>query len=227
MCVCVRIFVVYLQDHIVIQPVDQPTSLDGSTQWIVRDINLFTTTVIYSYTNETATLSNGSIANSRVMNGARSLPAILYVKLKFSVDTSFEKIEIFREALSQYVDKRPREWVKLYKITNLNVQADQGYVDYLISFQHVHNWQQLDTLAHSRSQAKYFCHELSKQLEIRYTSPPLPVDLRIQRSSHDDAAELLLPVEEGRDMENIFIPSVAQMSAESDQIRNLIRDRRM
>lgn len=208
-------------DCVVIQPIDEPTSLNGSAQWVVRDINLFTTTVIYTFTNEVATLSNGSIANSRVINGARSLPAILYVTLRFSVDTSFEKLEIFREALSQYVDKRPREWVKLYRITNVNVQYDQGYVEYLIAFQHVNTWQELDSLSYSRSQAKYFCHELSKQLDIRYKSPPLPVDLNIAKSS-DEAAAV-----EGGDVENVFMPITARISAESDQIRSLIRDRRL
>ena len=64
---------------------------------------------------------------------------------------------------------------------------------------------------HRRTQAKHFCRELSKQLEVRYKSHPLPVDL----------------IEEGRDIEYAIIPSVAHMSAEADQIRNLIRDRRM
>jgi small-conductance mechanosensitive channel len=103
-------------DRIVIQPVDSPTDWHGATEWIVRDIDLFTTTVIYAYTNEVATLSNGSIANSRVMNGARSLPAILYAILRFGVDVSYEQLEIFREALAQYVEARPREWAKLWAL---------------------------------------------------------------------------------------------------------------
>jgi len=170
--------------------------------------------VIYAYTNEMATLSNGSIANSRVMNGARSLPAVIYVSLRFGVDTSFEKLEIFREAVSQYVDKRPREWAKLLRITNLNVQADQGYVEYMVVLQHVNNWQHLESIQTSRSHAKFFCHELSKQLGMRYKSPPLPVDLNIEKSSESSS-------------ENNAELSIARLSAESDQIRNLVRDRRM
>ena len=204
-----------------IQPVDEPTSWDGSTGWIVRDINLFTTTVIYAYTNEVATLSNGSIANSRVINGARSLPAIIYVTLRFGVDTGFEKLEIFREALSQYVDKRPREWTKLLRITNLNVQADQGFVEYMVVLQHVNNWQQLESVTVSRSHAKFFCHEVSKQLDMRYKSPPLPVHLSINNKSLDGAGSA------ETDIDSKIVPSIATMAAESDQIRNLIRDRRM
>ena len=209
-----------LQDCIVIQPIDEPTSWDGSTEWIVRDINLFTTTVVFAYTNEIATLSNGSIANSRVMNGARSLPAIIYVTLRFGVDTGFEKLEIFREALSQYVNKRPREWVKLKRITSVNVEADKGFVEYLVVLQHVNKWQHLASVNTSRSQAKFFCHELSKQLGMRYKSPPLPVDLSMDKLS-DSAGP-----EEGN-IDSKIMPAIAKLSAESDQIRNLIHDRRM
>jgi len=215
-------------DLIVIQPVDQPTSWDGSTEWIVRDINLFTTTVIFAYTNEIATLSNGSIANSRVMNGARSLPAIVYVTLRFGVDTSLDKIDIFREALSQYVERRPREWTKLLRITNRNVQADEGFVEYLVAFQHVNNWQHLDSIKTSRSQAKFFCHELSKQLCIRYKSPPLPVDLNVDKSlafNIERSSGTTGSVEE--DTDDNILPDVARLSDESNRLRNLIRDNRM
>lgn len=176
--------------------------------------------MVFSYTNEIATLSNGSIANSRVMNGARSLPAIVYVTLRFGVDTGFDKFEIFREALSQYVDRRPREWSKLYPMISSNVQADQGFVEYLVCLQHVNNWQQLDSINLSRSQAKFFCHELSKKLDMRYKSPALPVDLSIDRPLAD------LEKVQGN-LNNNVTPASSRLSAESDQIRNLIRDRRM
>jgi hypothetical protein len=212
------------QDRIVIQPVDKATSIDGSTDWIVLDITLFTTTVIYVFTSEVATLSNGSIANSRVMNGARSLPAVLYINLKFSVDTSSEKLETFREALTLYMDARPREWVKLIRITNSHIQADLGYVEYLCVLQHVNNWQQLDSLFESRSQAKYFCHELSKQLDIRYVNPPLPVDLNIRKPSDEAAITQGLM---NNEQPPTGIKSVARtMSIESEEIRDLIRNRR-
>jgi hypothetical protein len=39
----------------------------------------------------------------------------------------------------------------------------------------------------SKAALSSFCHELSKQLDMRYQSPPLPVDLTI--SQRDRAAE--------------------------------------
>ncbi|KAG7354823.1 mechanosensitive ion channel [Nitzschia inconspicua] len=166
-------------DRIVIQNCEADTAWGGSTDWIVRDIDLFTTTVLYAYTNEIATLSNGSIANSRVMNGARSLPGILYVHLRFGIDVTAEQLDVFREALYQWVLSRPREWSKLWDVRNMAVSADQGFVEYMVILEHVENWQNLDSLLYSRGQARKFCHELSKQLDMRYISPPLPVDLRL------------------------------------------------
>ena len=137
-----------------VQPIDQPPSLEGSVDWIVRDSTLFSTTVVFALTGEVATLSNGSIANSRVMNGARSSPAILYVTMKFGLDTSYEKIQIFRDALALYMDARPREWSKLIRVSNSLIQSDYGYVQYLIVLQYTNNWQALDSIYHSRSQVR-------------------------------------------------------------------------
>lgn len=201
------------KDRIVIQPAESNTSWDGTTDWIVRDIDLFTTTVIYAFTNEIATLSNGSIANSRVMNGARSLPALLYVTLRFGIDVSHDQLEVFREALNQYVVARPREWARLWDVRNTSVSADQGFVEYLIIVEHVDNWQNLDGILGSRGVIRRFCHELAKQLDMRYVSPPLPVDLRI-----NDPASLRNP-EQSVELANY-------MAEREELIQTLIRDRR-
>lgn len=38
----------------------------------------------------------------------------------------------------------------------------------------------MDGILYSRGQVRSFCHELAKQLQMRYISPPLPVDLTIR-----------------------------------------------
>lgn len=96
-------------DLINISSVDTDTPADGSPGWIVRDVNLFTTTVIYGTTNEVATYSNGSLAASRVINAARSPRALLYVYLKFPVDTQFAKYKAFKSAVEKFILARPRE----------------------------------------------------------------------------------------------------------------------
>lgn len=58
-------------DRIHVSDINTDTSPSGSPSWFVRDISLHTTTVVFATTGERATLSNGSLANSRIMNMAR------------------------------------------------------------------------------------------------------------------------------------------------------------
>lgn len=80
--------------------------------WIVEDVDLFTTKVIFHRSFERATLSNGSLANSRVINATLSTQAKVIVKLKFPVSVSYEKLQIFHQALDQFFKNRPREWAE-------------------------------------------------------------------------------------------------------------------
>lgn len=115
--------------------VESETSWHGSPPWIVEDLNLFTTTVVNVWTNERATLSNGSLANSRIINAARSPQAYLYVYLKFGVDVPLSKLEIFRSALEQFIRDRPREWLSLCAFRATTVEVNLGYIEYIIVLQ--------------------------------------------------------------------------------------------
>jgi putative effector of murein hydrolase LrgA (UPF0299 family) len=50
-------------------------------------VTLYTTSVYWAATNERATLCNGAISNLRVINAARSPNAVVFVTLKFAIDT--------------------------------------------------------------------------------------------------------------------------------------------
>lgn len=91
---------------------ESETSYTGSAWWTVEDVTLFTTSVIFMFTGEKATLSNGSLANSRIINSSRSPQACLYIMVKFPVEVTYEKIQIFRQAVEQYMKNRPREWLQ-------------------------------------------------------------------------------------------------------------------
>lgn len=171
---------------------------------------------LYSaYTNECATVSNGSLANSRIMNGARSDPAFIYVLLRFGIDVTYGQLEIFKEALTRYVEARPRDWTKLWCLRALDVKADEGYVEYMVCVESRDNWQDVFHLWHIRGVIKAFCHELAKQLEMRYISPPMPVDIRM-RGSLDDAMQ-----EDQRRLAAL----TSGISADSEAIQRMIQDR--
>jgi small-conductance mechanosensitive channel len=72
------------------------TSTTGSYTWIVKDMNLYSTTVIYGSTNEVATYSNGALSTLRIINATRSPQA----SLTFTLKARFPAASAFRE-LSQ------------------------------------------------------------------------------------------------------------------------------
>jgi hypothetical protein len=115
-------------------------------------VSLFHTTAVFSATGETATLSNGSLAGSRVrvvalvkavsrivahlhyrpftqvINMARSPHASISVAFKFSTREPFEKIQIFDNVLREFIKDRPREWSKFSGFRVSDVQSDLGFV---------------------------------------------------------------------------------------------------
>jgi small-conductance mechanosensitive channel len=86
---------------------DSPTT--GSSGWVVKDIDLFTTTVVYGSSSEVATYQNVSLYMLRIINQTRSPLAYVSFNLKFGVDTPFEKLQVFKAALEKFVKARPRE----------------------------------------------------------------------------------------------------------------------
>jgi small-conductance mechanosensitive channel len=98
-------------DRVFVNAPEDETSTNGSAGWFVRDITLYHTTLVFGATNEYCTISNGSLANLRVINAARSPKAILYIFLKFGTEVPWSKIQIFENTLREFVKSRPREWL--------------------------------------------------------------------------------------------------------------------
>lgn len=98
-------------DGIAVSGVNEQVSFTGSPMWIVEDVDLFTTKLIFSFTGEKATVSNGALAASRVINASISKEASLYILVKFPIDSSYEKLQVFREQLAIFFKNRPREWI--------------------------------------------------------------------------------------------------------------------
>lgn len=94
----------------------------------MKDVDLFTTTVIYGSTNERATVANSSLAASRIINMARSKKASVTISNKFSTEVPYENILIFEQALREFVQARPREWGRFVAFRAKQVMSDLGYV---------------------------------------------------------------------------------------------------
>lgn len=86
-------------------------------------------------TNEVATYSNGSLANSRVINANRSPQAIICVYAKFSVNVSYAKIVLYKKAVEAFIKERPREWLSLLGLRATRVEQDLGFIEYVVVLQ--------------------------------------------------------------------------------------------
>ena len=127
-------------DRINISNPEQEANSAGAQGWIVDDVTLFTTTIYLAGTNEKATISNGTLAKSRIINGARSHKAIIVLPVKFGSHSQFQRVEIFKGAVEKFVNARPREWIRLISIRANRVEADLGFVEYSVTLQHREPW---------------------------------------------------------------------------------------
>ena len=167
-------------DRISINSPNEPPGAHGVFTWYVEKVTLYYTTVRLGATNEVATISNSSLANSRIVNAARSHKALIYINLKFGIDVPYAKIQLFKETVESFVKARPREWVDCLPIRSTRVEADLGFVEYVVGLQHRDSWQHIVPILESKGKVTSFCLEVQKKLGMRYTAPPTPVDLTMK-----------------------------------------------
>lgn len=170
-------------DRISLSDPKDNTDGGGSSAWFVENVNLYATTVRYATTNEVATYSNGSLASLRIINAKRSPLAIKFVNVKFGVDVPYSKVEIFKASVETFIKERPKEWVSMMAFRATRVEADLGYIEYKIVAQHVEGWQNIGPILNSTAELNQYCLEVSKQLGMRYSAPPLPVHLDLARQN--------------------------------------------
>jgi hypothetical protein len=94
------------------------------------------TTVVFNFSNEIGTVSNGSISGMRVLNASRSPRANLHFFLKFGIRVKLETIEFFRTRLFDYIKSKPREWLRPVAFRLSLIAADMGYSQYFILLTH-------------------------------------------------------------------------------------------
>jgi small-conductance mechanosensitive channel len=115
-------------DRVSIGDATTPIGINGQSGWIVEKVNLYSTTLRFGATREVATMTNGLLAGTRIINLQRSKKAFAYINLKFGIDVTNANIDILKNDVKEYVDARPREWVSLAGFRMTEIQADLGYV---------------------------------------------------------------------------------------------------
>eukprot|EP00557_Chaetoceros_sp_GSL56_P005248 CAMPEP_0176505866 /NCGR_PEP_ID=MMETSP0200_2-20121128/16732_1 /TAXON_ID=947934 /ORGANISM="Chaetoceros sp., Strain GSL56" /LENGTH=1081 /DNA_ID=CAMNT_0017905467 /DNA_START=263 /DNA_END=3505 /DNA_ORIENTATION=- len=165
-------------DRIAISDPQNDTSMDGSLTWFVENISLNCPS---RSDEEVATYSNSSLAHSRIINAARSPKAVTFVYLKFGIDVPYSKVMICKEVVEKFVKDRPRQFLKIDGFRATSVEADLGYIKYVIILLHVDSWQNIGEVLQAKADVASFCLEVQKKMDMRYVAPPMPIDLSISR----------------------------------------------
>ncbi|KAG7371166.1 mechanosensitive ion channel [Nitzschia inconspicua] len=191
-------------DCVALASPNAPADGNGSPQWTVKDVSLYHTTVVFNFSNEIGTISNGSIASMRVLNASRSPRANLHFFLKFGIRVKLETIELFRTKLYDYIKSKPREWLRPVAFRLSLIAADLGYSQYFILLTHREPWNQKGALMNSLSDVQQFCFRLIAQLDMGYESPPLPIQM--EQSSATAFHNMITAMQNNNTNSNISIP---------------------
>lgn len=90
-------------DIIHVSSVDHDITTTGAKGWRVQHVSLFETSFTWVATNESATVSNGSLASSRIINWARSPNPRFNIHYVVPIETNYETLELFKLAIEEYV----------------------------------------------------------------------------------------------------------------------------
>ena len=164
-------------DKISVSNSESEHNLHGAMPWVVENVTLFETVLCFLPTNERASLSNGALANSRIINWARSPQAQFHIVLNIPLNTPYEKIVIFKSAIEEYMKARPREWRALNGFRANRVVANENYIEWFVVIQHREAWQQVGQVLDSKANLYSYCQEVARQLDMEYQAPKLPVEL--------------------------------------------------
>lgn len=145
--------------------------------WIVETVDLYTTTVRKGTTREWATFTNGSLANSRILNLKKSEKPNIYMYLKFTMNITQEQLDEFRRRIIEFIKDRPREWIKLVSLRCTHFETEQQYLKFSLIVQHRESWQSFGTIQVSKSDIYIHALHLQKELKMDYNAPKVPVHL--------------------------------------------------
>jgi hypothetical protein len=98
--------------------------------------------------------------------------------MQFPIETSYDKLEIFKKAVEEYMKVRPREWIMINGFRVNRIYTEQSYMQIILLIQHRDSWQNIAQILDSKSNLVTYCGEVQKKLGMQYKAPALPVDLR-------------------------------------------------
>jgi hypothetical protein len=106
------------------------------------------------------------------------------IYVKFGVDeTSANHILLFRKAVEKFARDRPQEFHKTVGFRLTRVESDLRFTEYVIVLLCRVSWQKTNEVLESKAKVSRFCLAVQKKLGIRYSSPPMPVNLSVDKGA--------------------------------------------
>mmetsp|Transcript_22184 Transcript_22184/g.54868 ORF Transcript_22184/g.54868 Transcript_22184/m.54868 type:complete len:517 (-) Transcript_22184:83-1633(-) len=140
--------------------------------WFVEDITLFSTTLRFGANNEVATVSNGSIAQARITNCAKSKKATVHLTMRFHIRFhEGSNLPDFREALDTYILNNPNRWDSIAFLRCEEINTDDEFVLYRLVTRSTQSWQPAPRVLEHRAQLHRFCLDLANKMDVLYESP--------------------------------------------------------
>jgi Mechanosensitive ion channel len=141
-------------------------------------------------TRELATVPNGAIARCRIINVNRSGGAQLMIHVKFEVDVSLPKIELFKSAVQKFIEERPQEFCRTVGFRLTRVDVDLDFVEYVVVVQSRRSWAESTAVLESKKKVASFCLKVQKKLDMRYTSRPMQFNMSVEHARFLDTLKM-------------------------------------
>lgn len=129
----------------------------------------------FSLTHHTvATVNNGALALSRIINCNRSSDALITLNLQLQASATNEQLDLFREAVEKFVEDRPRLWEQIVFFRCDKIDQNVELMEFTLRVQHRKSWQDAGSITMNQSELRKFCFEMGKKLDINYNRFPPP-----------------------------------------------------
>lgn len=140
--------------------------------WFSSDISLFSTTIRFAGNNEVASVSNGSIASTRITNCARSKNAVIYIPLKLHISLHDGlNVEKFKDGMQHYVNDNPEAFDGLAFFACNSIDSNAESVSYDLCVRSRHSWQEAGRVLEDRGRLFQYSIELAKEMKVNFDAP--------------------------------------------------------
>lgn len=127
----------------------------------------------YAGNNEVASVSNGSIASTRITNCAQMKNAVVYIPLKLHISLLLvvhDDLNVEKFKVQNYISNNPEAFDGLGFFGCNDINSDDECVMYDLCVRSRHSWQEAGRVLENRRRLFQYCIELSKETKVNFDS---------------------------------------------------------